>query len=115
MDIADAVLLGEIVSPGNRRKDIIDRPREYAAAGVPFFLRVDLRNRVPTIALFELAEGSTGRWPPLRPGAPSSMREPFEFSDRPGRAAGRGGAAGGGRRGLRLPAGVQRRWGRMAG
>ncbi|HEY0697945.1 MAG TPA: Uma2 family endonuclease, partial [Micromonospora sp.] len=40
MDIAEAVLLGEIVSPGNRRKDVIDRPREYAEAGVPFFLRV---------------------------------------------------------------------------
>ena len=56
MDIRHAVLLGEVVSPGNRRKDIIDRPREYGTAGVPFFLRVDLRNRVPTIALFELIE-----------------------------------------------------------
>ncbi|WP_433391409.1 Uma2 family endonuclease [Micromonospora sp. KLBMP9576] len=71
MDIRHAVLLGEIVSPGNRRKDIIDRPREYAAVGVPFFLRVDLRNRVPTIALFELARGSTGPLPPLPP-APGS-------------------------------------------
>ncbi|MEK8107595.1 Uma2 family endonuclease [Micromonospora sp. M12] len=62
----------EIVSPGNRRKDIIDRPREYAAASVPFFLRVDLRNRVPTIALYELTEGNTGRWLPQRPGRASS-------------------------------------------
>lgn len=67
MKISDAVLLGEIVSPGNRRKDVIDRTWEYAAAGVPFFLRVDLRNRVPTLALFELVEGSTGRWQRLPP------------------------------------------------
>jgi Uma2 family endonuclease len=80
MDIGHAVLLGEIVSPGNRRKDIIDRRREYAAAGVPFFLRVDLRNRVPTIALFELAEGEYRPVAAAAAGTRFVMREPFEFS-----------------------------------
>ncbi|NBE81928.1 Uma2 family endonuclease [Micromonospora rubida] len=80
MDIGPAVLLGEIVSPGNRRKDIIDRPREYAAAGVPFFLRVDLRNRVPTIALFELVEGEYRPVAAAAAGTRFVMREPFEFS-----------------------------------
>ncbi|MGN9765728.1 Uma2 family endonuclease [Micromonospora sp. SD12] len=80
MDIRHAVLLGEIVSPGNRRKGIIDRPREYAAVGVPFFLRVDLRNRVPTIALFELAEGEYRPVAAAAAGTRFVMREPFEFS-----------------------------------
>ncbi|WP_433118660.1 Uma2 family endonuclease [Micromonospora sp. CA-246542] len=80
MDIHHAVLLGEIVSPGNRRKDIIDRPREYAAVGVPFFLRVDLRNRVPTIALYELTEGEYRPVAAAAAGTRFVMREPFEFS-----------------------------------
>ncbi|MBY8870976.1 Uma2 family endonuclease [Micromonospora sp. PLK6-60] len=79
MDIGHAVLLGEIVSPGNRRKDVIDRPREYAAAGVPYFLRVDLRNRVPTIALFELTDGEYLPVAAAAAGTSFVMREPFEF------------------------------------
>ncbi|MEV4496905.1 Uma2 family endonuclease [Micromonospora arborensis] len=78
--IAEAVLLGEIVSPGNRRKDVIDRPREYAAAGVPFFLRVDLRNRVPTMALLELVDGEYRPLAAAAAGSTFAMREPFEFS-----------------------------------
>ncbi|MEO3744766.1 Uma2 family endonuclease [Plantactinospora sp. B5E13] len=78
--IAEAVLLGEIVSPGNRRKDIIDRPREYVAAGVPFFLRVDLRNRVPSIALFELADGEYRPVAAAAAGSVFEMRQPFPFS-----------------------------------
>ncbi|MFF5171207.1 Uma2 family endonuclease [Micromonospora sp. NPDC000089] len=84
MDIREAVLLGEIVSPGNRRKDVIDRPREYAAAGVPFFLRVDLRNRVPAMALYELVEGEYRPVCAAAAGATFAMREPFEFSVDPG-------------------------------
>ncbi|MFG3688815.1 Uma2 family endonuclease [Micromonospora sp. NPDC047740] len=80
MDIAEAVLLGEIVSPGNRRKDVIDRPREYAVAGVPFFLRVDLRNRVPAMALYELIDGEYRPLAAAAAGSTFSMRQPFEFS-----------------------------------
>lgn len=80
MQISDAVLLGEIVSPGNRRKDVIDRPREYATAGVPFFLRVDLRNRVPTLALFELVEGEYRPLAAAAAGSIFQMTRPFAFS-----------------------------------
>ncbi|SCG69335.1 Putative restriction endonuclease [Micromonospora echinaurantiaca] len=80
VDIGQAVLLGEIVSPGNRRKDVIDRPCEYAAAGVPFFLRVDLRNRVPTIALFELADGEYRPLSAAAAGTVFTMTTPFDFA-----------------------------------
>ncbi|WP_327032442.1 Uma2 family endonuclease [Micromonospora ureilytica] len=80
MSIEHAVLLGEIVSPGNRRKDVIERPREYAAVGVPFFLRVDLRNRVPTMALFELVDGEYRPLAAAAAGSTFAMREPFEIS-----------------------------------
>ncbi|RZU49725.1 Uma2 family endonuclease [Krasilnikovia cinnamomea] len=84
MPIMDAVLMGEIVSSGNRRKDVIDRPREYAAAGVPYFMRVDFRNRVPSLVLHELADGE---YPPVvaaAAGGTFTMREPFPFEIDPG-------------------------------
>lgn len=80
MTVDRALLLGEIVSPGSRRKDVIDRPREYAAAGVPFFLRVDLRNRVPSMALFELTEGEYRPVAAAAAGGTFQMRQPFAFS-----------------------------------
>ncbi|TDB73289.1 Uma2 family endonuclease [Micromonospora sp. KC721] len=80
IDIRQAVLLGEIVSPGNRREDVIDRPREYAAAEVPFFLRVDLRNRVPAMALYELADGEYRPVSAAAAGTTFVMKQPFAFS-----------------------------------
>jgi Uma2 family endonuclease len=80
VDVADAVLLGEVVSRGNRRKDVIDRPRQYAAAGVPWFLRVDLRNRVPALALHELSDGEYRPVAAAAAGTTFVMKEPFEFS-----------------------------------
>ncbi|KAB1906531.1 hypothetical protein [Micromonospora sp. AMSO31t] len=74
-DIGAAVLLGEIAPTR-----LIDRPREYAAAGVPFFLRVDLRNRVPALALYELVEGEYHPLAAAAAGATFVMRQPFEFS-----------------------------------
>lgn len=80
MPIADAVLLGEIVSRGNRRKDIIDRPREYAAAGVPFYLRVDFRNRVPALILHELVDAEYQPVVAAAAGGTFAMKDPFAFS-----------------------------------
>ena len=83
VSIAEAVLLGEIVSRGNRRKDIIDRPREYAAAGVPYYLRVDFRNRVPALVLHELADGEYQPLVAAAAGGTFAIKEPFEFSINP--------------------------------
>lgn len=60
--------------------DVIDRPSEYAAVGVPFFLRVDLRNRVLTIALLELVDGEYRPLAAAAAGSTFAMREPFEFA-----------------------------------
>jgi hypothetical protein len=82
MPIADAVLLGEIVSR-DRKKDIIDRPREYARAGVPFYLRIDFRDRVPSLVLGELADGGYRPVVTAAAGEVFSMKEPFEFAIEP--------------------------------
>ncbi|MEV4707647.1 Uma2 family endonuclease [Actinoplanes sp. NPDC049316] len=80
MPITEAVLLGEIVSSGNRRKDLIDRPREYAEAGVPYFLRIDFRNRVPGLLLHELRDGEYHPVVAAAAGAMFEMRVPFPFA-----------------------------------
>ncbi|MCA2215190.1 Uma2 family endonuclease [Jidongwangia harbinensis] len=80
MPITDAVLLGEIVSSGNRRKDLVDRPREYAEAGVPYFLRVDARNRVPGLVLHELVDGAYRPVVATAAGTVFAMTAPFTFS-----------------------------------
>ena len=79
MPISAAVLLGEIVSTGSRRKDLIDRPREYAAAGVPFFLRVEFRNRVPSLMLHRLTDGAYQPIVAAAAGDVFVITEPFKF------------------------------------
>jgi Uma2 family endonuclease len=84
MDIADAVLLVEIVPSSNRRKDVIDRPRVYAEAGVPWFMRIEFRQRIPTIVLHELIDGGYEPVVACAAGTTFAMTEPFPFSIDPG-------------------------------
>lgn len=55
----DMLLLTEITSPGNFRQDRITKHGDYAAAGVPCYLRVDLEDGVDALeaTLFELVGG----------------------------------------------------------
>jgi len=56
---ADVLLLVEITSPGNFRQDMIVKHGDYAEAGVPFYLRVDLHKGIDelTASAFELVDG----------------------------------------------------------
>ena len=56
---ADMLLLVEITSPGNFRQDRIAKHGDYAAAGIPFYLRVDLEDGPDALeaTLFELVDG----------------------------------------------------------
>jgi hypothetical protein len=80
MDIADAVMLVEIVSDSNRKKDVIERPPVYAEAGVPWFMRVEFRGRVPGIMLFELVDREYKPLLGTAGGTPFVMDEPFSFT-----------------------------------
>jgi Uma2 family endonuclease len=55
----EMLLLAEITSPGNFRQDRIVKHGDYAAAGIPFYLRVDLENGPDALeaTLYELADG----------------------------------------------------------
>jgi Uma2 family endonuclease len=60
VDARDVLLLVEITSPGNFRQDMIVKHGDYAEAGVPFYLRIDLHKGIDalTASAFELVEGS---------------------------------------------------------
>jgi Uma2 family endonuclease len=57
--VGDVLVLVEITSPGNFRQDMIVKHGDYAEAGVPFYLRINLHLGVDdlTASLFELADG----------------------------------------------------------
>ena len=56
---ADVLLLVEITSPGNFRQDIIVKHGDYAEAGVPFYLRIDLHKGIDqlTASAYQLVDG----------------------------------------------------------
>ena len=58
-DAVDVLLIGEVTSPGNFRYDRIVKHRDYATAGIRFYLRVDLENGKEAVeaTLFELVDG----------------------------------------------------------
>ncbi|MCI2417690.1 Uma2 family endonuclease [Saccharopolyspora sp. K220] len=53
------LLIGECVSKSSRHNDYVDKPAEYAKAGIPYFMRVDIareRERV-SVELLRLEDG----------------------------------------------------------
>ena len=57
--VTDVLLLVEITSPGNFRQDMIVKHGDYAEAGVPFYLRIDLHKGAVelTASAYELVGG----------------------------------------------------------
>ncbi|WP_405795572.1 Uma2 family endonuclease [Streptomyces sp. NBC_01506] len=53
-DPADVVLVIEVVSDDSVERDRDVKPRKYAAAGVPFFWRVEEEHGLPVVYSFEL-------------------------------------------------------------
>lgn len=60
VDVADVLMLVEVTSPGNLRQDMIVKHGDYAEAGVPFYLRIDLHTGIDalTASAFELIDGA---------------------------------------------------------
>ena len=52
-DLSGVVLVVEVVSPGSVRTDRVAKRREYAAAGIPNYLIVDVRGESPTLTLYD--------------------------------------------------------------
>jgi Uma2 family endonuclease len=80
---ADKVLMPiELVSPSSRRRDRIDKPRLAAAAGIPFYLRVEIARGLNSaeLHLFELFGGEYKPVTSAVAGEQFRMERPFEVS-----------------------------------
>jgi len=52
-DRSGVALVVEVISPGSVRTDRVTKRREYAAAGIPNYLIVDVRDETPTLTLYD--------------------------------------------------------------
>ena len=57
---ADTCLVVEVVSPCSIERDWVTKRAEYAAAGLPAYLIIDVRGEVPRLWLFEAAATTSG-------------------------------------------------------
>lgn len=66
----EVALVVEVVSPSSARVDHHDKRREYAAAGIPAYLIVDVRGKTATLTLYDVLVVD-----PDRPDAPPSYAD----------------------------------------
>lgn len=80
VDAANVVLVGEITSPSNSGIDRFVKPQSYAAAGIAYYLRIDLAEAVsgaPAAVLHRLDEGHYRQIATAAPGEILTVTEPF--------------------------------------
>jgi Uma2 family endonuclease len=84
-------LVVEVVSPGqkNKRRDYEDKPRMYAKAGIPTFLRIELTGAdAPRVEVLTLRDGDYEQTALVSAGEVLQLKEPFEVSFDPAELAG---------------------------
>ncbi len=82
-------LVAEIVTPGSRIRDYRDKPRIYAEARIPNFLRVELVETAPPyVEVFGLGDGGYTLVAKASAGETLELTEPFPVSFDPGRLIG---------------------------
>ena len=80
VDTANVVMVGEITSPSNAGIDRLVKPQAYAAAGIRWFLRIDLAEApsgAPAAALDRLDDGHYREVAAAGPGEVLVLTEPF--------------------------------------
>ncbi|GAA0372687.1 Uma2 family endonuclease [Actinoallomurus spadix] len=83
-------LVAEIVSQGNRRRDYQDKPRIYAAAGIPTFLRIELIGvNPPYVEVLSLRDGAYVGVAHVDAGQLVKLTDPFPVEFDPARLLGR--------------------------
>jgi Uma2 family endonuclease len=77
--------VAEIVSPHNHRRDYLDKPRIYAGAGIPTFLRIELTGTAPpNVEVLHLHEGAYTLIAKASAGQTLELAEPFPVTFDPG-------------------------------
>jgi Uma2 family endonuclease len=83
-------LVAEIVSPHNHRRDYLDKPRIYAQAGIPTFLRIELTGSTPPyVEVLHLQDGAYTLIAKVNAGETLELAEPFPVTFDPARLLGR--------------------------
>lgn len=91
-----AHLVVEIVSPGGPRRDYHDKPRIYAEAGVPTFVRVELTGTAaPYVEVLHLRDGAYTQVAKVGAGETLELTQPFPVAFDPVRLLRRTGPPGG--------------------
>lgn len=83
-------LVAEIVGPGNRLRDYQDKPRIYADAGIPTFLRIELIGvNAPYVEVLSLRDGAYTGVGHVDAGQTVKLTKPFPVEFDPARLLGR--------------------------
>jgi Uma2 family endonuclease len=83
-------LVAEIVSPHNHHRDYHDKPRIYAEAGIPTFLRIELAGATPPhVEALRLNGGAYTLVEKASAGQTLNLTEPFQVTFDPGHLMGR--------------------------
>lgn len=77
---ADVRLVVEITSPGNLATDRAIKPQLYAQAGIPHYLRIEVRRTEPTALVFALGGEHYVETARFVPGEAARLHEPFPVS-----------------------------------
>ena len=78
LDPATISLVGEVLSPGNRGRDLVLKRYEYAAAGIPTYWIVDPAQQ--SMRVLELDGDAYREAETVRPGSAWSTTRPFPLS-----------------------------------
>jgi len=78
-DETHVVMVVEIMSPSSRRLDRHTRPKRYAEARIPYYLRVEFRGDDAVMILHSLAGGEYRPIASAAGGSTFVMTEPFRF------------------------------------
>lgn len=87
VETVDAVLVAEILSPGNSVFERSWKPRRYAEAGIPFYVEVDLVD-APRVTFYELGGGEYAKLASATAGLRLRVERPFPLSFDPGELVG---------------------------
>ncbi len=78
-------LVIEVVSPSSKAQDRMFKPQLYAAAGIPWYLRVELQEQPPELVLHRLAGDTYAVRAHVRGEETLTLTEPFPAAVAPGR------------------------------
>lgn len=80
-DAADVVLAAEVVSPTTHKQDCVVKPKAYAAAGIPWYVRIELEDSyAPEVIAYRNDGGTYVEHARAQAGQQFHLDEPIQIS-----------------------------------